>query len=190
MVKRGALSGFTLIEMLIVITIASILLAIGIPSFRELVADQRVRSEASNFSSAFAFARAEAAKRGRRVVVRPVDGASWQSGWIVFANADGNPAFTQDPANDAERTLLQNAAIQGGVSVCAVALPIPAAIIFSPDGRISTIVNNAAQSTNADNDGLKLSIDTVNPPKIRVLYFGLSGRVNVVNANNTAEGPC
>ena len=54
---------FTLIEMLVVIVIAGVVLALAAPSFRDMIAMQRLRSVTAQLVTDFQFARAEAAAR-------------------------------------------------------------------------------------------------------------------------------
>ena len=85
-------SGFTLIELLVVISIAAIIMAIAVPSFNQLVGQQRVKAAANDFKSAVALARSEARKRGVNTSIRQigktsVTGGSWEKmsdGWHVF----------------------------------------------------------------------------------------------------------
>ena len=90
-------SGFTLIEMLIVVAIAAILLALAAPNFREMLVKRSVQAAAETLASDMRFARSEALKRSTRTVVcRSTDGAncsttaggSWSDGWIVFVDSD------------------------------------------------------------------------------------------------------
>lgn len=88
-------SAFTLIELMVTIAIAGILLAIAVPSFSELVSNNRLATQANEFISALSFARTEAIKRGTSVTVcKSADGSScatsggWQSGWIIFNDGD------------------------------------------------------------------------------------------------------
>ncbi|MEQ8660587.1 MAG: GspH/FimT family pseudopilin [Gammaproteobacteria bacterium] len=88
--------GFTILELMTVVAVLGILLAIGVPSFRTLLADNRIVSQLNQFSSTLALARSEAVKANRRVVVCPsTDGAScasgvdWDVGWISFIDRGG-----------------------------------------------------------------------------------------------------
>jgi prepilin-type N-terminal cleavage/methylation domain-containing protein len=76
--------GFTLIELMVTITIVGILLAIGVPSFRGFVAGQRVKTASYDISSVLTYARSEALKRNADVVITPNTGG-WQNGWCVAA---------------------------------------------------------------------------------------------------------
>jgi type IV fimbrial biogenesis protein FimT len=78
--------GFTLIELMVVVAIAAVLLAIGVPSFKSFIAGQRVKAAASDFATAAVFARSEAIKRNAEVgVVAATTG--WKDGWSITAGA-------------------------------------------------------------------------------------------------------
>jgi len=77
-----AQGGFTLIELIIVIAIVAILVAVGVPSMREWIANQKVRGSANDLLFDLTYARSEAIKRNANVeVVR--NGADWTGGWSV-----------------------------------------------------------------------------------------------------------
>ena len=93
---KGRSSGFTLIEALITISIASILASIAIPSFTKMIESNRISAASNDFLSALMYARSEAAKRSMSVsVCTSNDGASCNSslndyaaGWIIFTDCD------------------------------------------------------------------------------------------------------
>ena len=99
--------GTTLIEMLTVVSIAAILLAIGVPSYQYVTTANRVSAEVNALLSDMQFARSEAVKEGQMVTVCPstnqtqcdANSTAWQTGWIVFSDINGsqqvaNPAAT------------------------------------------------------------------------------------------------
>ena len=67
--------GFTLLELMVAIAVLAILATVGVPSFRELIQNNRVVTQTNELVSALNFARTEAIKRGRDVelVVTQVD---------------------------------------------------------------------------------------------------------------------
>jgi type IV fimbrial biogenesis protein FimT len=82
--------GFTLIELMITVSLVAILLSVAIPSFREVIQNNRAASQANALLAAFNLARAEAVKRGEQVRVCPSSdqatcsgGSDWTVGWIV-----------------------------------------------------------------------------------------------------------
>jgi type IV fimbrial biogenesis protein FimT len=84
--------GFTLIEMMIAITVAAILLMIAVPSFRNASLSSQLRSAANDFIASSNFARSEAIKRGTPVTMCvSADGSTciaggWEQGWIVLGS--------------------------------------------------------------------------------------------------------
>lgn len=80
--------GFTLLELLVTITVASIILSFGVPSFLDIVRNNRAAANSNDLLIALAIARSEAVKRGTTVTVcASADGSNcngtWDQGWIV-----------------------------------------------------------------------------------------------------------
>ena len=101
---------FTLIEMMVVISITAILVALAIPSMRDMAERNAIAGQTNSFVGAATLARSEAIKRNASVVMcRSTNadstdtpscagsGTDWQSGWIVFLdrNADGQFQLAQ-----------------------------------------------------------------------------------------------
>jgi type IV fimbrial biogenesis protein FimT len=94
---RRASRGFTLLELMVTLTVAAILFGIGVPSFVQLVRNSRATTGINDLSTAFAIARSEAVRRGTNVTVcRSSDGATcganWADGWIAFVDTAATPA--------------------------------------------------------------------------------------------------
>lgn len=90
--------GFTLLELVVAMTIAAILLTIGIPSFKYVTTANRMSGEVNQLLGDMLFARSEAVKEGQTVSVcastdeKTCSGSNaWNTGWIVFPGT-GNPA--------------------------------------------------------------------------------------------------
>lgn len=79
--------GFTLIELMIALVIAAILLAAGIPSFKTIMANNRISAATNEISIALNLARSEAIKRGAQVDVTQASGG-WSKG-ITVELSDG-----------------------------------------------------------------------------------------------------
>ncbi|TAL47467.1 MAG: prepilin-type N-terminal cleavage/methylation domain-containing protein [Methylovulum sp.] len=88
-------SGFTLIELMVTIAIASIVLGIAIPSFTETIANNRLTTHANELVTALNLARSEAIKRGVQVIInrKGAIGQQWESGWDVFVDNDNSNTF-------------------------------------------------------------------------------------------------
>ncbi len=89
--------GFTMIELLIVISIAAILATIAVPSFRNMLRTTRQNSALGLVMSDLNLARGEAIKRNSSVIVCARNAAgddcavtgAWQGGWVVCQKAAG-----------------------------------------------------------------------------------------------------
>ena len=90
--RRWLLRGFTLIELIVVLTIAAIMSAIAAPSFADMIRDHRLTTQANLILSELYYARTEAIRRGVQVSIRRTSGSDriWTSGWQVFADVDGD----------------------------------------------------------------------------------------------------
>jgi len=87
--------GFNLIELMLSITVLGVLLGIGVPSFTEMIRNNRLVEQTNSMITALNYARSEALKRGFRVSVCPSAGTAcsggtdWNAGILVFTDDTG-----------------------------------------------------------------------------------------------------
>lgn len=89
--------GFTLIELMISVSVVGILAGVAAPSFRDLIEHTRTSAAISSLTTHMALARTAAISRNRRAVLCPsADGnqcradTDWSGGWMLFMDDDGN----------------------------------------------------------------------------------------------------
>ncbi len=120
------IGGFTLVELIITLTIAGILIALAAPAMQTFIFDQRLTTQANEFIADLNIARSEAIHRGVNVVICKQGGtdsspscstsATWASGRVVFADSDG------DGAIDSNETILRvRQSLEGSNSLNAIA---------------------------------------------------------------------
>jgi type IV fimbrial biogenesis protein FimT len=94
-------SGFTLIELMVTLGVAAIILSVGVPSFRGVIMDNRLVSQANQFVTSVKMARSAAVRYQRPATVCSSDDFNaavptcsgdpdWSDGWIVWVDKDRN----------------------------------------------------------------------------------------------------
>jgi type IV fimbrial biogenesis protein FimT len=90
MLSKARNSGYTMMELVMVISLVAILASIAIPGFKYVTASNRIAGEVNGLLGDMQFARSEAVKEGKSVTVcistdqnTCTGGADWRVGWIV-----------------------------------------------------------------------------------------------------------
>ncbi len=98
-INRRAQAGVSLVEVIVVVTIAGILASIAFPSFTEMFARSRLRGAAESLRSDLNLARSEAQKRNQTIIMNfDVGGdGSWCYG--IRANTNCNCRETDPPSS-------------------------------------------------------------------------------------------
>jgi len=131
--------GFTLIELMVTISVLAILLGLAVPSYRSFVTSNRLTAQANELVGDLSLARNEAASRSRNVRVCIAasstscagSGSDWAAGWIVWADNNNNGSL------EAGEVIKYVAPLAGGVSLAATGPSSVSAMVYLPFGGLS-----------------------------------------------------
>jgi type IV fimbrial biogenesis protein FimT len=171
--SRQRNSGFTMLELVIVIVIVGILAAISIPSFKYVTTANRTTAEVNALLGDMQFARSEAIKEGQTVTVCSSStgtscigssgGTAWQNGWIVFLDSNGNKTV-----DTGEAILRWQKAFSSTDTFTASAASFYATTFnregYAPTGVGTTITINLHDSTNNSQWTRCLAITPIGSP--------------------------
>lgn len=85
-IKVFTSKGVTLIELMVGLAVLSVLLTIGIPSFKNIIRDSRLTSQSNELLGSMMAARSEAVKRNAPVELISSD---WTEGWQLTVKEGG-----------------------------------------------------------------------------------------------------
>lgn len=120
--------GFTLIELMVTISVAAILAAVAIPSMGNFISQTRLSGNVNEFIAATMLTRSEAIQRSGAVTMCRSTGAEtgssacdagdgdWNSGWLIYV---GTTADTPDAST--HQILARQGAFTSGTSIAPVA---------------------------------------------------------------------
>ncbi len=96
-------AGFSLLELMVTVSIMAILISLGVPSFQNFALKQRLSSAVNALHNDLLLARAQAIHRDMQVIVCPGAAASgcagtsdWSEGWMVFGDSNEDKDFQHD----------------------------------------------------------------------------------------------
>ena len=101
---------FTLLELLITLSIALFLLCVTIPSFNRLLSTNRLTTYVNEWITDLNYARSEAIKRGQQIVVRKTF-LQWEQGWQVFVDIDRATSTHENVLDSADILLRVHSAL-------------------------------------------------------------------------------
>jgi type IV fimbrial biogenesis protein FimT len=110
-------AGFTLIELMVALTIVGILTSIAVPAFARLMAANRLTTQATDLVSAMNLARSEALRRAQPVTLRAENSDNYAVGWKIFPDLDAN-GDAASPATAKDGTALRvTSALRGSNTI-------------------------------------------------------------------------
>ncbi len=151
--RARGVSGFTLIELLTVVSLMAVLLAVAVPSFKDFIIGQRVKTAAFSFANAAVYARSEAIKRNADVSLVAAAGG-WQNGWTITVGVTN---------------LNQQEALGDTVLIASKAPKVTATqVTYQSSGRLSAAVEELQVSDEAGAHARCISFDLSGLPKSRM----------------------
>ncbi|MBS0287752.1 MAG: GspH/FimT family pseudopilin [Proteobacteria bacterium] len=162
--------GFTLIELMVTISILAIVMLLAIPDFTSTIKRNTISNMSNDLITSLNYARSEAIKRGVSVSVCATQdanygacGSSWNLGWLIFVNPTGGSTLT----NTATAPLLKIQKITDQNATIAVA-PNVGITTYNSSGFPATAtanVNFTIKSTGCTGDaGRIISISATGRP--------------------------
>ena len=185
--------GFTLIEILFVLSLIGIMLAIAVPSFSSFISNYRATSAVNELMQGVTLTRGEALKRGRRVmmvpnysntVTAPGPGGSWVNGWTVFVDVNGDKSY-----NSGDTLIYRHDALPTSVVITAAGA---STLAFSGTNYVSFdgtgYPRTAPPVVNVLNGGIVVTDSTGSISNVRTLCLANFGRPRIVSG--APADPC
>lgn len=172
--SKCGVKGFTLVELMVTVSVLGILIALAAPSFQSLIERVRIEGQVNKLKNDMSYARTEAMRTGQTVHICKRAGTSttacgtgslnnWEQGWLIFADLSTPPNNRIDTGETALRIgdplsnntvafSLTNTLAQNGFGFTAQGLPTgtgTACIAFCP--------NSACDIANKNNRYLVLN---------------------------------
>jgi type IV fimbrial biogenesis protein FimT len=167
--------GFTLIELMVTLSVAAILLAIGVPSFINVLVGNRLATQSNEIVSAFHIARGEAIKRNQPVRLCRAAGVAsttcagagvWEH-WVILSATD---------------TVIRRGELNRYGGSIGITSTLPGAVIvFGSDGLART-----GGGMLANGESITVCADSGPTENMRRLDLGAGSRISTISL----EGEC
>lgn len=204
-VGRSRMAGFTLLELMLVITVAAVILGLGIPNLTQFIRNNRMTGAANDMLVALHTARTEAVKRRAFVTfcfsADPTAATPTCSnagrGWVVFVD-DADPAATSaDDANfvvndpNVETVLLRHEALPAAIDTMNKLPAATQGIVFTQSGFARTTGTPLASTVLCDERD-NVAVYGAQNSAARAIVLSATGRpqVNRAVSEITTAGGC
>ena len=131
--------GFTLVELMVVVTIVAISATLAAPGFSQMIANYRVRSGAESIVNGLNYARSEAVRRNSAVSFALVSGGS---GWTV-SQVSPSTALQSRSDNDSPGTTVASSSVSTSVAF------IPTGLVQSGAQMTQVTVSSSTAGTDS-----------------------------------------
>jgi len=142
-------SGLTLIELMIGLTIFTLLLLSGAPSFSAWIQSSHIRNSAESIQNGLTFARAEAVRRNKAVSFNLVDSltssctvSTSSANWVISRSDPTSKCDVAPSETSLPRTIDRHAGSEGAAN--AVVAADQGTITFNSIGRVSNLATASA----------------------------------------------
>ena len=166
---RNRQLGFNLIEMMMVVTVGSMMLMAGVPSFASYLANQRVSTASRDLLQDLIEARTESARTGFRARLMPKSGSDWAAGWDVVRNA----GLTEDAVVYLDDTPISAGKIE--IAACINGAGAAPRIEFDAMGELATPSDGARITIVATVGNVRAAREVVVAPSGRAETVRISG---------------
>ncbi|MDQ0033640.1 type IV fimbrial biogenesis protein FimT [Variovorax boronicumulans] len=182
-------SGFTLIEMMVTVTLLGILTMLAMPSFSTWIANNKVRTVSDSLQNGLRFAQSEALRRSRPMVFSLTNSNSPDTSLAAIRNGSNWSVNVSKSSLDAESVFVQSGVLSDVAS--GVRITGDAAICFNAMGRL--VPNTDTGVINANCSGKAPAPYVIEAPgsdrPLRVLV-ALGGQVRMCDpARSLADSP-
>ena len=160
-------TGFTIIELMIVVSVVGIFAAVAIPAFQSTIQNNRMTTSTNSLIGVFYFARSESVKLSSDVrVCKSNDGAScndsldWNDGWLAWNDSDADGSIdageailkvsegfddnmsvsaSDDVKNSVNFSSRGMSSVSGSWTICDVrGADYAKALVINPSGRVKS----------------------------------------------------
>jgi type IV fimbrial biogenesis protein FimT len=172
--------GFTLIELIITVTVAGVLMALAVPSFTNFVASSRVMDQTNALVAAMSFARSESIKRNATIFVcraasetaTDCAGAGTWRFFMITTSATGGTVLRRGPLDGFNNTHYVQSSLTNDQ------------VVFGSDGLAH---DGSATGTLLNGESFTVCTTRYSQENIRRLTLGAGSRIATTRESGTCS---